>query len=184
MSYPESMAVGEARERYFEASGIEPGYDASWVKLEAGPLPIWFPNTRGRVRAARLHDLHHVATGYPTTWKGEAEIGAWEIASGCGSFVWAWLLNLSAFAVGLALWPGALRRAFLRGRHSRSLYQLEDDFRETLLHETVGSLRQRLGLGREVPRRASDELAFAGWAVLAVAYAAWIPALALYALFG
>jgi NADPH:quinone reductase-like Zn-dependent oxidoreductase len=32
----------------------------------------------------KLHDIHHVLTGYDTTWRGKAEIGAWEIASGCG----------------------------------------------------------------------------------------------------
>jgi ubiquinone biosynthesis protein Coq4 len=38
----------------------------------------------------RLHDLHHLVTGYPTDWKGELEISAWEIAGSCRGYVAAW----------------------------------------------------------------------------------------------
>ena len=41
-------------------------------------------------------------TEYDTNWVGEAEIGAWEIASGCGRYLAAWVLNLGAFGLGLA----------------------------------------------------------------------------------
>lgn len=68
--------VAEARARYFAANGFdERGYAARWVRLQAGPIPIYFPNTRARVRSVRVHDVHHVVTGYATTWTGEAEIG-------------------------------------------------------------------------------------------------------------
>ena len=51
--------------------------------LRIGRVPVAaFPNGAARVRAVRLHDLHHVATGYATSWVGEAEIGAWEREAG------------------------------------------------------------------------------------------------------
>ena len=46
------------------------------MRLAFGPVRFAFPNTAGRVRAVRYHDLHHVVTGYATDWTGEAEIGA------------------------------------------------------------------------------------------------------------
>jgi len=36
---------------------------------------------------------------------GEAEIGAWEIASGCGKYIPAWILNMAAFAYGVLFIP-------------------------------------------------------------------------------
>ncbi|PYS76753.1 MAG: hypothetical protein DMF66_12990 [Acidobacteria bacterium] len=60
------------------------GYSDAWVKLKLWRMPIWFPNTEGRRRAVRFHDVHHVLTEYPTTWRGEFEIAAWEIATGIG----------------------------------------------------------------------------------------------------
>lgn len=80
--YEDALRVRDARARYFESNGFgDGGYDAKWVKLALGPIPFAFPNGAARVRAVRLHDLHHVATGYDTNVLGEAEIGAWEIGS-------------------------------------------------------------------------------------------------------
>lgn len=141
----DEMTVREARDVYFREAGLsEEGYAARWVKLDLGPIPIVFPNTRGRVRAVRLHDLHHVATGYGTTWTGEAEIGAWELAAGCGRHYAAWVLNGVAALIGLVIAPRRTLRAWRRGRRSRTLYGGEFD--EALLDLSVGELRRRLRL--------------------------------------
>ena len=158
-----SQTVAEARAAYFrrEGLGVE-GYEARWVKLKAGPIPLFFPNSKARVRAVKLHDLHHVATEYPTTWTGEAEIAAWELAAGCHHHHAAWVLNASAMAIGLVIAPRATYRAFVRGRHSRSLY--EGEFSDDLLELTLADLRQQLQLDTATSdANASDKLAFAGW---------------------
>lgn len=167
--YADELTLKEARRLYFDANGLgEGGYDDKWVKVMAGPVPIVFPNSPQRVRSVRLHDLHHVVTGYATDWTGEAEIGAWEIATNCRDHHAAWLLNLFALAIGLVIAPAAVWRAFLRGRHSANLY--ESDFRETMLEERVGHLRARLGLGAAPPHSAPfDLVAFVAWSTVAVA---------------
>ncbi len=114
------------------------------MRLQAGPIPFWILNTKGRVRAVRLHDLHHVATGYDTSWAGEAEIGAWELAAGCGRYAAAWFLNASAALIGLFVAPQRTREAWRRGRGRRSLYA--SGWEDELLDETVGALRRRLGV--------------------------------------
>jgi len=159
--YDDDWKVGEARARYFAENGFgDGGYDADWVRFRIGPLPIAFPNTPGRKAAVPLHDLHHVATGYGTDLAGEGEIGAWEIASGCFHVRAAWLLDM------LAAWPVlfyALRRvyrAFVRGRHSRNLYDAPMD--DALLSLRVGELRARLGLATPAPPATrADKQAFA-----------------------
>ena len=167
--YPATLSIRDARGRYFAANGFgEGGYEARWVRLQAGPVAIWFPNTAARVRAVRLHDVHHVVTEYDTTWTGEAEIGAWEIASGCADHHAAWLLNLLAMAIGLALAPRRLCAAFVRGRASGNLYRSTVD--EALLASTVGAVRTRLRLdGPPHTARSGDRALFAFWSVLAIA---------------
>ena len=92
-TYDPALTMRDARARYFEANGFsEAGYTEPWVKIQAGPIPFWIPNGAARQRAVRFHDLHHVLTGYPTTWTGEGEIGAWEVATGCGTNLAAWVL--------------------------------------------------------------------------------------------
>ena len=167
--YDDALTLRSARRLYFDANGFgEGGYDAKWVKLKAGPVPIVFPNTPQRVRSVRLHDLHHVVTDYATDWTGEAEIGAWEIASNCRDHHAAWVLNLFAFAIGLFLAPGAMWRAFFRGRCSDNLY--DQNFRDSLLDERVGHLRKRLGLDK-TPNDVgpADVFAFLGWSAAGLA---------------
>jgi hypothetical protein len=129
------------------------------VDIALGPLSFRLPNTQGRLRAVRYHDLHHVVTGYETTLRGEFEISACELGAGCRDFVAAWVLNLAGLAAGLLSMPKRTWRAFLRGRHSRSLYN--EDLR-TLLRENVGQVRARTGLDHasEASARALDVLLF------------------------
>jgi hypothetical protein len=160
--YAETSSVRAAREQYFVSNGFsDAGYTDDWVKLKLGPFPITFPNTASRKRAIPLHDLHHVATGYPTTWIGEAEIGAWEVAGGCTDHWAAWVLNTGTFGYGLVLAPRRVYRAFMRGRKSRTLYHTGWD--EALLELSVGQLRERLQIDRNTRVTWRDRFAFAGW---------------------
>jgi len=175
--YDDALSLREARASYFARNDFgDGGYDAKWVKLTLGPVPFAFPNSAARVRAVRLHDLHHVATGYDTSVLGEAEIGAWEIGSSCRGFVAAWILNLYAMVLGFWINPGAVFRAFVRGRHSGNLYT--GVWEEALLEKRVGELRQQLRLA--APSSAAtlaDRAAFLGWALAAAVF--WLATSAL-----
>jgi len=163
------LTVRDARARYFVANGFdERGYADRWVRLQAGPIPLFIPNTRSRVRAVRVHDVHHVVTGYATTFAGEAEIGAWEIASGCADHGAAWVLNLLALPIGLARVPRATFRAFIRGRQSTNLYRrtIDDALLDRPVDTLVGELRLDRAPGSATP---ADVAAFIGWSVLGIA---------------
>jgi hypothetical protein len=146
-NYEPMMSVHEARARYFadNAFGDDGGYHDRWVTLyKLGPIPLGFPNTAGRIAAVRYHDLHHLATGYDTDIIGEAEIAAWELASGCSQFPAAWVLNSLALPVGVLRNPERIERAFARGCRTRNLYS--EPFADNLLGERLGALRERLGM--------------------------------------
>ena len=165
-SYEPDWTLREARELYFRANGFAPdgGYSDKWVRVQLGPLPLVFPNVPSRVRAVRIHDLHHIATGYQTDNVGEFEIGAWEVASGCRDYWAAWFLNLSSMAAGLFRCPRRTFRAFVRGRHTRNLYGRYD---ESLLERTVAELRaDTVGVSHEEAASASDVASFVFYAVL------------------
>ena len=184
--YSPELTLRAARERYFEINRFDGGgYEEGWVKLKAGPVPLWFPNTVARVKAVKFHDLHHVLTEYPTTWSGEAEIGAWEVATGCAAHYQAWLLNLLAFAIGLSINPRGVYRAFTRGRQSRNLYRTK--FSDALLARTVGEMRRELNLDiAPAPPAPTDRRAFVFWSFASVATfaATWIIALSPLAVLG
>ena len=161
------MSLGDARALFFKRSGFPPdgGYGERWVKLRLWRFPIWFPNTKGRRRAVKFHDLHHILAGYPTTWRGETEISAWEIATGLRRNYEGWLLDLLGLAMGLVINPRGVYRAFLRGRRSTNLYGMNWD--EEILSQRVGEMRQRLGLdGERMQATLRDKLSFVAWSFL------------------
>jgi hypothetical protein len=180
-----ALPIAEARQIYFERAGLpaDGGYAARWVPLRIGPIPFAIPNTKARRRAVPLHDVHHLVTGYRTDWPGEGEISAWELGAGCGSYGFAWAINLHGLVAGWVCGWRRTFRAFVRGRRSRSLYRELDARRraapgrgdgldEALLRTPVGALRARLLVGEaELAPRASDRLVYAGICAIALVFA-------------
>lgn len=163
--------VARARAKFFEDNGFaaDGGYDDDWSEAVFGDVPYRVPNGPARAEALRLHDLHHLVTGYATDWRGESEISAWELgAGGPSTTAYAWVITLWGLFVGLVALPERTLQAFLRGRGSTNLYGAPFD--PALLGETTDALSARLRVDAERARGARDGLAFTGWSVLAVAF--------------
>jgi hypothetical protein len=184
VDYGAELTMREARARYFRDNGFgeDGGYGDAWVDFKLGPVPFPFPNTPQRVKAVRYHDLHHVLTGYRTDFPGEVEISAWEIGAGCKDFIAAWQLNLSGMAAGPLFMPRRTLRAFIRGRHSETLYGLDY---EPLLEQTVAEARRAMHVPDAAPRAgAADWILFvlaliAGWVIGLLSLAVFLPLLPL-----
>lgn len=100
--YPDHLKIKDALQLYFSKYHfVNGGYDLKWFRIKLGPVFIPLPNTKARVDAVKFHDIHHLLTEYPATLKGEAEIGGWEIASGCGKYYAAWVLNFGSLLYGV-----------------------------------------------------------------------------------
>lgn len=158
--------MGEALATYFRDNklGEDGGYSQSWVRFDFGPVPFWIPNPQARKEAVRFHDMNHMLTGYRTVWQGEFEISSYEIASGCGRYSFAWMINLGGLAAGAMFIPRRTWAAFRRGLHARSLY-LEDYDR--LLPMTLEQLRELTGIDQPLPPPSwRERLSFLSWTAL------------------
>src|SRR5437870_445016 len=93
--------------------GMEGGMNNASVRIEmTKKIVLYFPNFPARKKAVLKHDMHHLVTGYPSTFTGETEIGAWEIASGCTKYWAAWVLNMSGMMTGIPFNFWRLVKAF------------------------------------------------------------------------
>jgi hypothetical protein len=165
-----SLTLATARSQYWQANGFgdDGGDSLDWIPIKLWKLTVKIPNTEGRRRAVRLHDLHHVVTGYRTDLAGESEIAAWELASGCFRWPAAFVLNQFALAMGLVVAPRSVMQAWARGRATRNLYRF--DGVDELLPRTVDEVRSELGLDAAPPKvRVRDVLAASLSAVPAAA---------------
>lgn len=163
-----TATLAVARAEYYERNqfGADGGESLAWVSVKVLGVTLKIPNTPGRRRAVRIHDVHHVLTGYDTTLRGEAEIGAWELASGCLRWPAAQILNTGAMAMGMLIAPRRTVRAWARGAATKNLYTLNAV--DHLLPRTVGEMRGELGLDAPSPRaRFRDLLGVVATIVLA-----------------
>src|SRR5579883_1318887 len=165
--YSNTLTLGEALGEYLSRFGLgDGGYrDPKFTIPFFWVFALRLPNIRVRVEAVKIHDLHHVLAEYPTGLLGEAEIGAWEIASGCGKYWPAWILNFGSFLYGVVRHPSETFHAFVRGRHSDNLYH-QADYKE-VLGRSIGEIRQRLHMSHGIPSSSmSDIVSFACWSVV------------------
>jgi len=158
-AYDPAMSMEAARSRYFRDNGLpaDGGYYDAWIDFKVGPLPMPFPNSKARLRTVRYHDLHHILTGYTTDLRGECELSAWELGAGCRDFMAAWVLNLAGVGFGVQFLPRRTFRAFIRGRRSRSLYDLPI---EDVLGRSVAKARADTGVAAQLHATARDVARF------------------------
>lgn len=146
--FDNAMTIRDALTLLFERYGIPPdAYTAKSFTIPVGKIPIPVPNIPSRVKIARFHDVHHILTGYAANWKGEAEIGAWELATGCRYSFIAWFLNSGAVLVGLLMYPKSVCKAFIRGRNTRTNLYHHFNY-ETLLDKTIQEVQESIGLAK------------------------------------
>jgi hypothetical protein len=155
----DAATVRDAREAYFTANGFSAAeYDAKWTRVAFFAIHFALPNTPRHAWAIRLHDLHHVATGYGTDLVGEGEISCWELAGGLrGLDLYVSSIIVVVALTGFCLSPRRMVAALRDGRTARSLWtdpalRDRDDARlEALLDLTVTELRARTGVRARQP---------------------------------
>lgn len=94
-----------------------------WIHIRVGGHVVRVFPVIGYRNALLMHDVHHTLTGYATSFAGEVELAAWELASGgCGRDPFFWIDRLIAVPIGLVLLPRRTIAALRAGRSHRNLF--------------------------------------------------------------
>ena len=144
----QEITVGQALTQFYNEHdfGEEGGIDEAFAYAKLGPISIPIPNTAARKEVIWLHDLHHLLNGYDTTWPGQGQVSARELAAGgFGTKIYIWALVLLAGSVGVLLFPANTFRAFVRGTYCQSIQSLGLTNIE-LKKLTVSELKRRIGI--------------------------------------
>ncbi len=111
-----------------KGSRREDWYKGNWFFFQVFGVKVPIFPLVGFRKGLVAHDAHHMITGYPTSWFGECEVAAWELASGgCGLYLVYWIDRLLFFLIALVTAPVRTLRAFRRGLGKRNLYRLDPD---------------------------------------------------------
>ncbi len=168
-TYSPQQTLREALDIFFKQYnlGEEGGLNQDWAYLDFKFFRLPFPNTASRKRALIYHDIHHIVTGYKSDWQGEAEIGAWEVSTGCGDHTAAWVLDIGSLLMGVCFFPRKTFHAFIRGRRTLNLYG-NTYTKEDLLPMKIDEVQKMLLLNAEQnkPATAKEIFAFIGWTLV------------------
>ena len=152
---------------------LDGGVNDSAVKIELlKGVFIFIPNFEARKKVVLKHDIHHLVTGYTAMMKGESEISAWELSTGCRHNWVAFTINTYGMMSGLPFNLRGIWKAWLRGKRSKNLYY-EKYNDEELKNQTVKDLRKELGLLEETkPKGSSFEafLSFVGFLAFGIVF--------------
>jgi hypothetical protein len=146
---PSDWAVLHGRDHYLRENGFTvAAYEAPWTPGSIFGIAFAVPNTPRHRWAIKLHDLHHVATGYGTDLTGEVEISAWELRRGFGKLgFYVGGIVLSLALAGLVIAPRRTLRAWqASGGDHTSLFSDAHGSYDELLDMSVAELRATLGL--------------------------------------
>ena len=134
---------------FFEARGIKPRDESfeewfrhDWARIAIFGRRVPVKPIYGLKRTLVLHDLHHLLTGYDTSWTGELEVAAWELGSGgCGSHFLFWYNRI---LYTLLVWWLAPRRAAALASRARPP--------DRAVPGSPGAIGERPGVGRPLRR--------------------------------
>lgn len=142
------MKIKEALEVFLGAEHLgNEAYEDAINYVQFGPLKIPFPNPKARRDIVYLHDVNHILSGYDTSWTGEGEVSAWELASGFPKHCWiGYLYAPQALLVGLIVAPRKCFKAWRRARRGEKNSCFARMSREQLMQTTVADLRAQLGI--------------------------------------
>ena len=189
--FPGNSTIAQLLPEFYRKYNLnaDGGLSDSYIKIELYKnFHFYLPNIDARRKAVLKHDIHHIITGYKSDFKGETEISAWEIASGCRKYWVAIVLDLSGMAWGYAFNLPGVFRAFVRGKRTRNLYEntIPDN---VAINMTVDQLREQLGLNNETAKSATlnETLSFFAWAIAGIVYSflslLLLPAIVIYSVF-
>jgi hypothetical protein len=155
----EDITLRDALTEHRSTNGFAPdgGVQDRWAVFRLGPVAFCIPNLAVRRRALLRHDLNHVVSGYGHDLRGEAEVSAWELGSGCRRYLAAWVLAWSAIVAGVVMAPGRVFAAFVRGRRTTNLFGTDLD---AVLDQPLDAARAMLGLNGNCRARPADLLLF------------------------
>lgn len=120
------MILAQKLEQFYAKNGLPEGGGATknTFDFKAFGINLRIPNPKFRQKVVHIHDIEHVLFDQDTSWKGEAFIAGWELASGMWRHMPVGLFSLWAFGYSLWLHPTAVFRGFTTGGSQRGVIDL------------------------------------------------------------
>lgn len=155
-------------QEFYEREGIPMGgVNSKYFTIRFLGVNLQLPNVAYRKKVIHVHDLQHVLNQCDTSWKGEAYIAGWELATG----IWRHpvLAVVTLWTLGYCVWqfPKAVYRGYKKGLTMTGIIDLKMS-KEDLLALDLETLRYKTT--KKFPKNINllEKIQFGLWVILAV----------------
>ncbi|CAL2102721.1 conserved protein of unknown function [Tenacibaculum sp. 190130A14a] len=139
------MILQEALTNFYNENKLEQegGSNNNWFYLHFKLFSIKVPNSEFRKKVIHIHDIQHVLYNCDTTWKGEAFIAGWEVATGMWKHLPIGLMSVWAMGFSLLNYPSEVMRGYKEGLKVIGIIDLNMD-KNQLLQLTISEIQDKI----------------------------------------
>ncbi|WP_420552485.1 hypothetical protein [Tenacibaculum aiptasiae] len=139
------MTIAEALQGFYTKNNLlkNGGEDESTFELKFKLFTLKLPNSQFRKDIIHIHDIQHVLYNCDTTWKGEAFIAGWEIATGMWKKLPIGIMSTWAMGFSLLNYPKDVYRGYKAGLKVIGIIDLNLS-KEELLQFSIEDLKKRI----------------------------------------
>ncbi len=137
------MTISESLQQFYKENNFKDdgGENDDFFELKFKLFTIKLPNSQFRKDVIHIHDIQHVLYNCDTTWKGEAFIAGWEIATGFWKHLPVGFFSLWAMGFSLLIYPKEVLKGYKAGINTKGIVDLKMK-KEALLKLTTSELKE------------------------------------------
>ncbi len=111
------MTVAKELEYFYQANNLDlnGGIDKDYFIMKFRFFSLKLPNSEFRKKIVHIHDIQHILFNCDVSWKGEAYIAGWEIATGMWKHFPIGFLSLWAMGFGVLTHQKEVLKGFKQG---------------------------------------------------------------------
>jgi len=138
-----TMLISEKLQQFYIENNLseDGGENDAYFYLTFKLFSIKLPNSDFRKKVVHIHDIQHILYNKDITWKGEAFIAGWEIATGIWKHFPINLMSLWAMGFGFLIHPKEVLKGYKKGLQVKGVIDLQIPKEEScyfcILYSTV-----------------------------------------------
>jgi hypothetical protein len=111
------MVISQKLDQFYTQNNLDKngGEDNDYFMMKFRFFSLKLPNSEFRKKVVYIHDIQHILFDCDVTWKGEAYIAGWEIATGIWKHFPIGIMSLWAMGFGLLTYPKDVLKGYKKG---------------------------------------------------------------------
>ena len=144
------MLISEKLQQFYIENNLseDGGENDAYFYLTFKLFSIKLPNSDFRKKVVHIHDIQHILYNKDITWKGEAFIAGWEIATGIWKHFPINLMSLWAMGFAFLIHPKEVLKGYKKGLQVKGIIDLQIP-KEEIINYDIEIVRSKIK--KEIP---------------------------------